>query len=75
MFDVYRRGEGDVLLVDFNPYGLPTDSLFFTWPELTSQVAPRIEPDASNVSYSGPYMLGPPFQPENWGLKLKAVLK
>lgn len=33
-FDVYRRSQGKLLLLDFNPYGRVTDSLLYTWEEL-----------------------------------------
>jgi hypothetical protein len=34
IFDVYRKEENQVYLVDFNPYGQVTDSLLFKWEEL-----------------------------------------
>jgi hypothetical protein len=33
-FDVYRKGEGSVMLVDFNPLSPVTDALLFEWSEL-----------------------------------------
>ncbi|XP_040403287.1 cell division cycle protein 123 homolog [Cygnus olor] len=36
VFDVYRDSRGKVWLIDFNPFGEVTDSLLFTWDELTS---------------------------------------
>ncbi|XP_058841980.1 cell division cycle protein 123 homolog isoform X2 [Acipenser ruthenus] len=36
VFDVYRDSRGRVWLIDFNPFGEVTDSLLFTWEELTS---------------------------------------
>ncbi|XP_005993898.1 translation initiation factor eIF2 assembly protein [Latimeria chalumnae] len=36
VFDVYRDSRGKIWLVDFNPFGEVTDSLLFTWEELTS---------------------------------------
>lgn len=35
-FDVYRRSQGKLLLLDFNPFGCITDALLFTWEELES---------------------------------------
>ncbi|XP_062617157.1 cell division cycle protein 123 homolog [Saccostrea cucullata] len=35
VFDVYRRDQGKLLLLDFNPFGEVTDGLMFTWDELT----------------------------------------
>uniref|UniRef100_A0A8C7XH55 Translation initiation factor eIF2 assembly protein n=1 Tax=Oryzias sinensis TaxID=183150 RepID=A0A8C7XH55_9TELE len=36
VFDVYRDSQGKVWLIDLNPFGEVTDSLLFTWDELTS---------------------------------------
>ncbi|KAJ1164597.1 hypothetical protein NDU88_005033 [Pleurodeles waltl] len=36
VFDVYRDSWGKIWLIDFNPFGEITDSLLFTWEELTS---------------------------------------
>ncbi|KAM4670723.1 translation initiation factor eIF2 assembly protein isoform 2-T5 [Amazona ochrocephala] len=36
VFDVYRDSRGKIWLIDFNPFGEVTDSLLFTWEELTS---------------------------------------
>uniref|UniRef100_A0A8C5EWV1 Translation initiation factor eIF2 assembly protein n=1 Tax=Gouania willdenowi TaxID=441366 RepID=A0A8C5EWV1_GOUWI len=36
VFDVYRDSQGRVWLIDINPFGEVTDSLLFTWDELTS---------------------------------------
>ncbi|XP_026778440.3 cell division cycle protein 123 homolog isoform X1 [Pangasianodon hypophthalmus] len=36
VLDVYRDSTGRVWLIDFNPFGEVTDSLLFTWEELTS---------------------------------------
>ncbi|XP_067915650.1 translation initiation factor eIF2 assembly protein isoform X1 [Heterodontus francisci] len=36
VFDVYRDSEGKVWLIDFNPFGEVTNSLLFSWEELTS---------------------------------------
>uniref|UniRef100_A0A671SIG7 Translation initiation factor eIF2 assembly protein n=1 Tax=Sinocyclocheilus anshuiensis TaxID=1608454 RepID=A0A671SIG7_9TELE len=35
VLDVYRDSSGRVWLIDFNPFGEVTDSLLFTWEELT----------------------------------------
>ncbi|NP_001343431.1 translation initiation factor eIF2 assembly protein isoform 3 [Mus musculus] len=37
VFDIYRDSRGKVWLIDFNPFGEVTDSLLFTWEELTSE--------------------------------------
>jgi len=34
VFDVVRSRKGKVMLVDFNPYGIVTDSLMYTWDDL-----------------------------------------
>lgn len=34
VFDVYRKSTGEVVLLDFNPFGVVTDSLLFEWSEL-----------------------------------------
>ncbi|XP_062851382.1 translation initiation factor eIF2 assembly protein isoform X2 [Trichomycterus rosablanca] len=39
VFDVYRDSTGHVWLIDFNPFGEVTDSLLFTWEELTSETS------------------------------------
>ncbi|XP_072097931.1 translation initiation factor eIF2 assembly protein isoform X1 [Mobula birostris] len=36
VFDVYRDSRGKVWIIDFNPFGEVTNSLLFTWDELTS---------------------------------------
>ncbi|XP_075868254.1 translation initiation factor eIF2 assembly protein isoform X3 [Nelusetta ayraudi] len=36
VFDVYRDSQGKVWLIDLNPFGEVTDSLLFSWEELTS---------------------------------------
>ncbi|XP_043570091.1 cell division cycle protein 123 homolog isoform X1 [Chiloscyllium plagiosum] len=36
VFDVYRDSQGKMWLIDFNPFGEVTDSLLFSWEELTS---------------------------------------
>ncbi|XP_071753078.2 translation initiation factor eIF2 assembly protein isoform X1 [Centroberyx gerrardi] len=36
VFDVYRDSRGRVWLIDLNPFGEVTDSLLFSWEELTS---------------------------------------
>uniref|UniRef100_UPI00358F3D21 translation initiation factor eIF2 assembly protein isoform X3 n=1 Tax=Myxine glutinosa TaxID=7769 RepID=UPI00358F3D21 len=35
VFDVYRDSQGRVWLIDFNPFGDVTDTLLFSWEELT----------------------------------------
>uniref|UniRef100_A0A8C4Q4S6 Translation initiation factor eIF2 assembly protein n=1 Tax=Eptatretus burgeri TaxID=7764 RepID=A0A8C4Q4S6_EPTBU len=35
VFDVYRDSQGRIWLVDFNPFGDVTDTLLFSWEELT----------------------------------------
>lgn len=35
-FDVWHRSKGNVVLVDFNPFGPLTDSLLFSWNDLMS---------------------------------------
>ncbi|ERE80325.1 putative cell division cycle protein [Cricetulus griseus] len=37
VFDIYRDSRGKVWLIDFNPFGEVTDSLLFTWEDLTSE--------------------------------------
>lgn len=34
VFDIYRKDEGKILLVDFNPFGTMTDGQLYTWDEL-----------------------------------------
>ncbi|CAI9729617.1 division cycle 123 homolog [Octopus vulgaris] len=36
VFDVYRKRQGKIVLLDFNPFGPVTDSLMFDWSELLS---------------------------------------
>ncbi|XP_072327104.1 translation initiation factor eIF2 assembly protein isoform X2 [Scyliorhinus torazame] len=36
VFDVYRDSQGKMWLIDFNPFGEVTNSLLFSWEELTS---------------------------------------
>ncbi|XP_068132229.1 translation initiation factor eIF2 assembly protein-like isoform X2 [Hyperolius riggenbachi] len=43
VFDIYRDSEGKIWLIDFNPFGEVTDSLLFTWDELTSGTNPGAE--------------------------------
>jgi len=38
VFDVIRKSQGNVKLVDFNPCGVVTDSLLFTWDEIEAMV-------------------------------------
>ncbi|XP_030071981.1 translation initiation factor eIF2 assembly protein isoform X1 [Microcaecilia unicolor] len=39
VFDIYRDSSGRVWLIDFNPFGEVTDSLLFTWDELTGVIS------------------------------------
>uniref|UniRef100_A0A669DGM2 Translation initiation factor eIF2 assembly protein n=1 Tax=Oreochromis niloticus TaxID=8128 RepID=A0A669DGM2_ORENI len=56
VFDVYRDSQGRVWLIDLNPFGEVTDSLLFTWGELTSgevaeqQVSPAFRYTTSEVT-------------------------
>ena len=43
MFDVYRKGVGEILLVDFNPFSRITDGLLFEWDELLGE-SPSTDP-------------------------------
>lgn len=36
VFDIYRRKENDIILIDFNPFGRVTDPLLCDWDELLS---------------------------------------
>lgn len=36
VFDIYRDSRGKVWLIGFNPFGEITDSLLFSWEDLTS---------------------------------------
>uniref|UniRef100_A0A8C6QWA1 Translation initiation factor eIF2 assembly protein n=1 Tax=Nannospalax galili TaxID=1026970 RepID=A0A8C6QWA1_NANGA len=38
VFDIYRDSREKEWLIDFNPFGEVTDSLLFTWEELTSEI-------------------------------------
>lgn len=40
VFDVYRKDKGKVHLVDFNPFGVVTDSLLYSWDELENSNVP-----------------------------------
>ncbi|KAM5172453.1 translation initiation factor eIF2 assembly protein isoform 1-T1 [Mantella aurantiaca] len=51
VFDIYRDSEGKVWLIDFNPFGEVTDSLLFTWDELTKGANPG---DEENVDQDCP---------------------
>uniref|UniRef100_A0A669BE06 Translation initiation factor eIF2 assembly protein n=1 Tax=Oreochromis niloticus TaxID=8128 RepID=A0A669BE06_ORENI len=53
VFDVYRDSQGRVWLIDLNPFGEVTDSLLFTWGELTSgEVAEQQEGPAFRYTTS-----------------------
>ncbi|KAL2102922.1 hypothetical protein ACEWY4_002090 [Coilia grayii] len=58
VFDVYRDSCGRVWLIDINPFGPVTDSLLFTWEELTS--ASRLT--ASQAQDDMPQEEGPAFR-------------
>uniref|UniRef100_A0A2K5ERK2 Translation initiation factor eIF2 assembly protein n=1 Tax=Aotus nancymaae TaxID=37293 RepID=A0A2K5ERK2_AOTNA len=51
VFDIYRDSRGKVWLIDFNPFGEVTDSLLFTWEELTSEN--NLNGDFSEVDAQG----------------------
>lgn len=51
VFDIYRDSEGKIWLIDFNPFGEVTDSLLFTWEELTNG---RVPGDEENVDQDYP---------------------
>ncbi|KAH3882717.1 cell division cycle protein 123 homolog [Dreissena polymorpha] len=46
-FDIYRRNQGKLLLLDFNPFGEVTDSLLYSWDELSGDSLPEDGPEAS----------------------------
>uniref|UniRef100_A0A3B4XQD4 Translation initiation factor eIF2 assembly protein n=1 Tax=Seriola lalandi dorsalis TaxID=1841481 RepID=A0A3B4XQD4_SERLL len=56
VFDVYRDSQGRVWLIDLNPFGEVTDSLLFSWEELTCggetahQQGPAFRCTASDVT-------------------------
>ncbi|XP_018409222.1 PREDICTED: cell division cycle protein 123 homolog isoform X1 [Nanorana parkeri] len=50
VFDMYRDSEGKVWLIDFNPFGEVTDSLLFSWDELTKGANPGDEENADQDS-------------------------
>ncbi|XP_039617221.1 cell division cycle protein 123 homolog [Polypterus senegalus] len=50
VFDVYRDSSGRVWLIDFNPFGEVTDSLLFTWEELTSKCRPQGDDNEGNIT-------------------------
>eukprot|EP00038_Savillea_parva_P009025 m.180735 g.180735 ORF g.180735 m.180735 type:complete len:532 (-) comp15086_c0_seq1:102-1697(-) len=43
VFDIYRKGQGSMLLLDFNPLSPVTDALLFEWPELLPHVPEDVE--------------------------------
>ncbi|XP_077329113.1 translation initiation factor eIF2 assembly protein isoform X2 [Lithobates pipiens] len=51
VFDIYRDSEGKVWIIDFNPFGEVTDSLLFSWEELTTGANPG---DEENVDQDLP---------------------
>ncbi|XP_053575138.1 cell division cycle protein 123 homolog [Bombina bombina] len=60
VLDVYRDSQGKIWLIDFNPFGEVTDSLLFTWEELTigrnlsgaNGEAEAVEPDCPAFRYT-----------------------
>ncbi|XP_072257871.1 translation initiation factor eIF2 assembly protein [Pyxicephalus adspersus] len=50
VFDIYRDSEGKVWLIDINPFGEVTDSLLFTWDELTKGANQGGEENVDQVS-------------------------
>ncbi|CAL1534534.1 unnamed protein product [Lymnaea stagnalis] len=44
VFDVAHLKQGQILLIDFNPYGVVTDGLMFSWCELNQLAAQNQEP-------------------------------
>ncbi|GFQ93016.1 cell division cycle protein 123 homolog [Trichonephila clavata] len=46
IFDVYRKTKEKVYLIDFNPFGVVTESLLFSWDELNGGL---IKPDGSSL--------------------------
>ena len=50
VFDVYMKSSKVVKLLDFNPFGVLTDPLLFTWDEL-SQVEPEVNGEAVETMF------------------------
>ncbi|CAL1271950.1 unnamed protein product [Larinioides sclopetarius] len=46
VFDVYRKEKDKVYLIDFNPFGIVTDSLLFNWDELKNG---SVQPDGTSL--------------------------
>ena len=44
-----RRSSGEVLLIDFGPWGRVTDALMFDWTELNS-ICVDVDPDSSSTT-------------------------
>lgn len=43
VFDVYRKNQGEVVAVDFSPFGPITDGLLFDWDELNSSEMNKVQ--------------------------------
>lgn len=43
VFDVYRYADQKVLLLDFSPFGTPTNPLLFTWSEFTEDELEQVQ--------------------------------
>ncbi|XP_001641838.2 cell division cycle protein 123 homolog [Nematostella vectensis] len=58
VFDVYKYADQKCTLIDFSPYGVPTNPLLFTWSELDTEVVPdllfKVVPSAIGVQ-PGPF--------------------
>jgi len=50
VMDVFRKSSGDVLLIDFGPWGRVTDALMFNWTELNSISAEDVTTNSSDSS-------------------------
>uniref|UniRef100_A0A4W6F6F8 Translation initiation factor eIF2 assembly protein n=1 Tax=Lates calcarifer TaxID=8187 RepID=A0A4W6F6F8_LATCA len=54
VFDVYRDSQGRVWLIDLNPFGEVTDSLLFSWEELTSGGEIAHQQVSHHINLEGP---------------------
>ncbi|KAG7234684.1 hypothetical protein INR49_004088 [Caranx melampygus] len=52
VFDVYRDSQGRVWLIDLNPFGEVTDSLLFSWGELTSGGGTALQQEGPAFRYT-----------------------
>ncbi|KAF0029461.1 hypothetical protein F2P81_018566 [Scophthalmus maximus] len=52
VFDIYRDSQGRVWLIDLNPFGEVTDSLLFSWEELTSGEVANQQVDHHQTSFT-----------------------